>query len=122
MKKTVTLLLFGTLAPALFMAFSVPSRIEIGSVLPKQNQVMKNVDGKDVKLGSQKKENGLLIMFSCNTCPYVIRNQQRTKEICSYAMKNKIGVVLLNSNEANRDDEDSQNAMKEYATRQGYQW
>ena len=41
-------------------------------------------------------------MFTCNTCPYVIRNQGRTKEVCTYAGDRKIGVILLNANEGDR--------------------
>lgn len=63
-----------------------------------------------------------MVMFSCNTCPYVIKNQQRTNEICAYAQKNNIGVVLLNSNEKLRGNEDSHEAMKAYAKEQGYKW
>ena len=61
-------------------------------------------------------------MFSCNTCPYVIKNQKRTIEIMNYAQKMNIGVIVLNSNEALRGDEDSFDAMKSYAKDQGYQW
>ena len=61
-------------------------------------------------------------MFSCNTCPYVVKNQQRTKEISAYALKNDIGVVLVNSNEAQRDSGHSFEAMKQYAKDQGYEW
>lgn len=61
-------------------------------------------------------------MFSCNTCPYVIKNQLRTIEVANYAQKMNIGVIVLNSNEALRSDEDSYDAMKSYAKDQGYQW
>jgi AhpC/TSA family. len=68
------------------------------------------------------KENGLLVMFSCNTCPVVINNQSRTNEICQYALTKNVGVVLLNSNEANRSGSESLKAMEEYAKAQNYQW
>jgi hypothetical protein len=61
-------------------------------------------------------------MFSCNTCPWVIKNQSRTKEIAAYALSKEIGVILLNSNEDSRDDGDSFDAMKKYASDQGYKW
>lgn len=61
-------------------------------------------------------------MFSCNTCPYVIKNQSRTREVCSLAAEKGIGVTLLNSNEANRDGDDSFDAMKTYAADQSYNW
>jgi thioredoxin-related protein len=98
------------------------TELPIGSDLPKADVKMKDISGKEVTLKEAKKENGLLVMFSCNTCPYVIKNQQRTNEICQYAIDHKIGVVLVNSNEAQRSDDDSYDAMKSYAKEQGYKW
>ena len=65
---------------------------------------------------------GLLVMFSCNTCPVVHAYQSRTIEVCNYAKSKDIGVILLNSNEASRDDGDSFNDMKDYASEQHYTW
>jgi peroxiredoxin len=96
--------------------------IAVGSSLPSAKVKMKDVTGKEITLGEAKKENGLLVMFSCNTCPYVIRNQERTKEICKYAESKGLGVVLINSNETSRDDADSYEAMKAYAKAQNYTW
>lgn len=61
-------------------------------------------------------------MFSCNTCPIVIRNQARTKDICTYAKNNQIGVILLNANEGDRAEDNSLTAMQAYARAQAYQW
>ena len=83
---------------------------------------MKDVTGKNITLREARKENGLLVMFSCNTCPVVIVNQQRTAAISKFATDQKIGVILLNSNEDYRDGADSPEAMKKYADNQQYQW
>lgn len=61
-------------------------------------------------------------MFSCNTCPVVIANQSRTKQICRYASDNKIGVAVINSNEGSRNDGESFESMHAYASQQSYQW
>ena len=119
---------FILIAPLLILILSFVSfptnnlAIEIGDTLPLQDHVMQNSDGQKVTLLSQKKKNGLLVMFSCNTCPYVIKNQARTKDVCQAALKKDIGVIVLNSNESYRGDEDSPAAMKQYAKAQGYQW
>jgi thioredoxin-related protein len=106
-----------------FLAFrTISSSIPIGSDIPKADAKLKDVSGKEITLKSAMMSNGLLVMFSCNTCPWVIKNQQATREACAYALDNKIGVVLLNSNEGQRSDEDSYNAMQEYAKNQGYKW
>jgi len=113
---------FSLLAVVSLLAFSPISELPIGAEMPKADVKMKDISGKEVSLKDAKKSNGLLVMFSCNTCPYVIKNQERTKEICQYALDNNIGVVLINSNEAQRSSEDSYDAMKKYAEANGYKW
>lgn len=113
---------FSLVAVVSLLAFNRINELPIGAEMPKADVKMKDISGKDICLKEAKKSNGLLVMFSCNTCPYVVKNQQRTKEICQYALDNNIGVVLINSNEAQRNDEDSYEAMKKYASAQGYKW
>src|SRR5215469_17159412 len=96
--------------------------LPIGAAMPKAEVVMKDVSGKNISLAEAKRENGLLVMFSCNTCPYVIRNQGRTKEVCGYAGNRKIGVILLNANEGDRNGGNSFEEMQAYAKEQGYSW
>ena len=96
--------------------------LPIGASIPKADLKLKDISGKEVSLKDAKKKNGLLVMFSCNTCPWVIKNQSRTAEIANYALSKEIGVILLNSNEGQRDDADSYSEMKEYASAQGYKW
>ena len=120
MKKIITS--FSLLAAFSLLAFNNINEMPIGASMPKADVKMKDISGKEISLNEAKKSNGLLMMFSCNTCPYVVRNQQRTKQICQFALENNIGVVLINSNEAQRDGEDSYDAMKKYAEAQGYKW
>lgn len=96
--------------------------LPLGSPIPNPDAKMKDVSGKEVSLNDAKTGKGLLVMFSCNTCPYVVKNQSRTYEACKYAQGNGIGVVILNSNEAKRGDDDSLEEMKAYAKDQGYNW
>jgi thioredoxin-related protein len=96
--------------------------LPIGASIPKADLKLKDVSGKEVSLKDMVKENGLLVMFTCNTCPYVIKNQGRTKEICQYASSKGIGVILLNSNEGQRQSDDSFDEMKAYAKDQSYVW
>ncbi len=104
-------------------AFTTFSEVlPIGASIPKADLKLKDISGKEVSLKGAKKKNGLLVMFSCNTCPWVVKNQSRTREIANYALSKEIGVILLNSNEGQRDDADSFSEMKAYATNQGYKW
>jgi len=120
MKKLVTCLLMPAIA---LLAFSVNiDPLPIGAPLPKADNKLKDISGKEITLKAAAKENGLLVMFSCNSCPVVINNQARTNAICKYAQDKKLGVVLLNANEGNRSSSESLESMKSYAREQGYQW
>ncbi len=103
-------------------AFTVSETLPIGGTMPKADLKMKDISGKEVTMKALAKEKGLLVMFSCNTCPYVVKNQSRTIDIGDYAQKRDVGVILLNSNEAYRSGEDSYDAMKAYANEQKYNW
>jgi thioredoxin-related protein len=120
MKKAIITLLL--LPATLLLAFTVSDPLPLGSAIPKADNKLKDISGKEVSLKNALKENGLLVMFSCNTCPVVINNQARTKEICQFANAKNIGVVLLNSNEANRKNSESLTAMQEYGKGQDYSW
>jgi peroxiredoxin len=107
-------------ATALLVHLAEP--LPLGSPIPNPGVKMKDISGKEISLQEAKTDKGLLVMFSCNTCPYVIKNQARTYEACKYALGNGIGVAILNSNEATRGESDSFEAMKQYAKQQGYNW
>jgi hypothetical protein len=114
--------LFAVVATVLLAFKPFIDPLPIGASMPKADLKMKDVSGKEVSFKDAKKKNGLLVMFSCNTCPWVIKNQSRTNDIAAYALSKDIGVILLNPNEGSRDDADSFEAMKQYAKNQGYNW
>ena len=120
MKKIVFLL--APVALVASLAFSVAEPLTIGSSMPKADLKMKDVSGKEISIKQLAKANGVLVMFSCNTCPYVVKNQDRTIAINDYAQKMKVGVIVLNSNEAYRNEDDSYEAMQAYAKDQKYNW
>ena len=95
-------------------------KLNPGDNLPAAKTALQNANGTSTSLKDAMKENGLLVIFSCNTCPFVIRNQPTTKTTLAYAAAHHIGVVIVNSNEAQRNDEDSYAEMKKYAKDQGY--
>ncbi len=88
--------------------------LAINAGIPRADLKMKDVGGSSVSLSEVKKANGLLVIFSCNTCPYVKLSETRIKEYTDLALENNIGSILVNSNEAQRDDEDSFAAMAQY--------
>lgn len=119
MKKTILFSAIALIAMS-FVAVEIKP-IDLGTAIPNADKKMENVsDGKWVSLNDSKKENGLLVIFSCNTCPYVIAQESRIAEVQNMATRMQIGVIMLNSNEDKRTSDDSRDAMKKYAETQKY--
>src|SRR5665213_2449485 len=92
--------------------------IAIGTSMPNADTKLYDVmSGNSVSLNDKKGEMGTLVIFSCNTCPFVLANQNRINALQQDAIRMKIGVIILNSNEAKRTDDDSKDAMKAYGTK-----
>ena len=75
MKKIILITL--SLAIIAFLSFSVNDSIEsikIGTKAPLSSSKMKDVSETNYSLEELNKENGLLVIFSCNTCPFVVGN------------------------------------------------
>ena len=94
--------------------------ISIGSKMPGSDYILKNINGNESELSTFKKENGILVVFSCNTCPWVIRWQGRYNPISELCSKNDIGFVAVNSNASQHDGVDSFDSMKEHAKKYEY--
>ncbi len=122
MKKIFLSLLAIAAVTAMSFTIIMAVVLPIGSTMPKADVKLKDISGAEVSIKEAAKENGVLVMFSCNTCPYVVKNQERTVAIAKYAMQNKVGIIILNSNEAQRNDADSYEDMKAYAKTQNYKW
>jgi hypothetical protein len=123
MKKILVSAIISLAILSVLFAFKINEGVlPIGSELPKGDVQLRDISGKGISMKSAKNKNGILVMFSCNTCPVVIKNQARTKANCLYALQHNIGVILVNSNEAQRGDDDSFEAMKQYAKEQDYKW
>lgn len=101
-------------------SFDRGKELEIGAVLPMPEYKMIDVSEKEIILSSVKQKNGLLVIFSCNTCPWVLAWENRYNEIAELANKNDVGVVFVNSNEGKRDDDDSLEAMQKHAKKMNY--
>ncbi len=120
--KKIVLAALPVAAICMFSFTGIVGELPIGADIPNPDVKMKDVSGKDITLKGSLKKNGLLVMFSCNTCPYVIKNQERTLRVAGLAAANDVGVVLINSNEEYRDGADSYEAMQEYAKKQAYKF
>ena len=96
------------------------SPLEIGATIPNSEDLMINVSDEKMSLINNFNENGLLVVFSCNTCPFVIMWEDRYRQLEKMCQTNNVGMVYINSNEAKRDGDDSLEAMKNHAKNMGY--
>jgi peroxiredoxin len=108
-------LLFCLFACFGFIALKSNLLLPIGADMPMQDHKMLDVSGKEISLKDAVKGNGVLVMFSCNTCPYVIKNEERISNLSDLTTKLDFGMIVLNSNEAYRKDEDSYQSMQDFA-------
>lgn len=122
MKKKFGLLLLVSITSILlsFIKVNIGPELPLNSSIPLISQKMKDVGGQMVSLNDVKTDKGLLVIFSCNTCPYVKLNAGRILELQTECKKQGIGCVVINSNEAQRNEDDSFDEMVKYAKEQGY--
>lgn len=110
------------LAPVLALGFlaNKEAGLKLGDHAPLSGHVMTHYDGTEHTLSKLQQDNGLLVIFSCNTCPYVIGWEETYEALNAAAANNGMGMVLVNSNEALREGADSQDAMGDHASDMGY--
>lgn len=120
MKKNWILFL-GLFAIGLSLAFKGDKPLlAFKAKAPMADRKMPDVSGEQYSLNDLKAENGLLVIFSCNTCPFVLGWEDQYPGLKALADQEKIGMVLVNSNEKKREGDDSMSAMKEHAKEAAY--
>jgi hypothetical protein len=100
---------------------------QLGQVAPMMDREMLGVDGQQHSIQSSMGERGLLVVFSCNTCPFVVGNGDKSEgwegrymELSMRLRDQGFGMILVNSNEAKREGADSYKAMQAHAEEAGY--
>ena len=96
--------------------------IALGSKIVMPNTMMKGVDGIDYSVLSTIKPNGLLVIFSSNNCPFVLKWEDRYALLKKFCDKFNIGMLMINSNETKREGDDSYTAMIQHAKDKNYTW
>ena len=100
--------------------FLLAGELEIGSTMPLKDLGLADISGKNITLANAKGDAGTLVVFSCNTCPWVIRWEDRYVSLANTYAQKGIGMVVVNSNAARFGGEDSLEEMVEHAKNNGY--
>ena len=100
--------------------FLLAGDLEIGSTMPLKDLELADISGKNITLANAKGDAGTLVVFSCNTCPWVIRWEDRYVSLANTYAQKGIGMIAVNSNAARFGGEDSLEEMLEHAKNKGY--
>ena len=79
-----------------------------------------NIDGQTHSLESCMGKHGLLVMFICNHCPYVIAIIERLVETCNRLQDEEIGCVAIMANDALAYPADSFDNMKLFSEKHDF--
>ncbi|MBS9523911.1 thioredoxin family protein [Litoribacter alkaliphilus] len=76
---------------------------------------LKNVDGETVSMADHEDAKGFLVIFSCNTCPYVVAYEDRMMELHEKYAPKGYPVIAINPNDEALSPGDSFEKMQERA-------
>jgi peroxiredoxin len=108
MKRTLL-----TLIVALFVFGAMAQGLSVGDKAPKFN--LKNVDGTWVSLDDYNDNRGVILIFSCNHCPYVVAYEDRMIRLHNTFAERGFPVVAVNPNDPEVQPQDSYELMQQRA-------
>ena len=81
---------------------------------------LKNVDGKMVSMSDYKNAKGVVVIFTCNTCPYSKIYEDRIIALNNKYADQGYPVIAINPNDPERQPGDSFQLMKQRAKQKGF--
>jgi thioredoxin-related protein len=111
-----------------FYFFAQITPLKIGVVAPLQDHKMAINESQNMTLKDAMGENGLIVIFSSNTCPFVVGFDDKSfagwenqyNQIFDKAQPTKTNVIIINSNEAKRSNGESLSDMIERKAIKGF--
>ena len=96
------------------MARTPTTQIPLGFKAPEFN-LPDVVSGKNTNLSDVTLKNGLVVMFICNHCPFVVHVMDQLVSLAKDYMSKEIGFVAISANDVVNYPDDSPEKMKELA-------
>ena len=96
--------------------------LEIKAEMPFMEDELRSVNGQSYSLKNLTEKEGIIVLFTCNTCPFVVKWEDRYKIIEDLAKSNYLGFSYINSNYKKRDGDDSFEQMKTHAREMNYRF
>jgi peroxiredoxin len=101
------------------MAFTESTMLPLGTAAP-DFSLPDTVSGRRVSLADVKTDKGLVVMFLCNHCPYVIHVNPEIVRVAKEYMAKGLGFVGISSNDVEGYPDDAPDKMKFVAEQLGY--
>ncbi len=95
------------------MALTPSTMQELGTPAPLFS--LQDLEGEIYSLPEKQIDKGLLVIFICNHCPYVVHIRERLVDNIRYYQQKGIEVVAINSNDYSAYPDDSPEKMAEFA-------
>ena len=112
-------LLFSVLLSlAMFNEQPAPAPYAVGDVV--NDFSLMNIDGKNVSLNDYKDKEGVIIVFTCNHCPYAKAYETRIMELDAKFAALNYPVIAINPNDPAKEPSDSPDNMKKRAGEMNY--
>lgn len=119
MKKTSIVLM----ALALFTLLNFTAKAQVDADLVGKEAPafsLKNIDGKTVSLDKFPNAKGIIVIFTCNHCPYSVLYEDRIIALDAKYKKEGYPVVAINPNDIKQYPDDSPANMKKRAKAKGF--
>lgn len=118
--KKITYLLFLAFILIINSSFSGFKKEAFNPGDPAKDFNLKNIDGKLISLKNYMNEKGVIVIFTCNHCPYAQAYEQRIIELHLKYATMGYPVIAINSNDPVREPEDSYENMQKRAAEKAY--
>lgn len=94
------------------------AQVAVGDAAP--DFKLKNIDGKTVSLSDFKDEKGIIVVFTCNHCPYAVQYEDRIIALDKTFKDKGFPLVAINPNDASKYPDDSYDGMIKRAAEKGF--
>ncbi|MDY0781077.1 thioredoxin family protein [Tenacibaculum sp. IB213877] len=118
MKTFKSILILTVVLVATAFTVKTSSGYEVGDVAG--NFTLKNIDGNMVSLSDYNNEKGVIVVFTCNHCPYSKMYEDRIIALDKKYKEKGYPVVAINPNDPSASPGDDFESMKERAKSKGF--
>jgi hypothetical protein len=96
--------------------------LTLGERAPLADAKMKNVDGREIAIADVVGPRGVLVLFTCNACPWVRAWEERIVALGNTYRTREIGIIAVNANDPGVVAADGFDEMRARARERGFEF